>query len=307
MGRRGQPAEAVEDHRRRGEGPGPEGERQRPGGGAPAADEGEPEEGGADPGEHQDGGLREPDRDRAGRSEGQAAPHRRPAARQLERQPGEGERHRQVGRVLLHLGAIEDEGRGGGEERRPQDEAGAGEDMAGHGDEERQRGEPAEEGEEAEGVFARSEGHDGELLDEEESPRRHLAEGERPAEQVRQRAVDDVARQRQLVEPEGGVPQVLPEAKDRPQGDAGQKERVRAPVEAGGRQGAGSHGQLDPHLSRPAARRAAHCPGSARAKDAPGKTQETCRALQRRQGTGRRAQLRCAAWRSTGSVPCSPL
>ena len=81
-------------------------------------------------------------------------------------------------------------------------------------------GDPTKQRQEPQRVFGSANGQDHCLLDQEKAWRGDLGVVERE-EQRRDRAIDDVAREGSLVDPERGVADVLPHAQDHPDDDEG--------------------------------------------------------------------------------------
>ncbi len=181
----------------------------------------DPYEPGAQPGEQQGRRLREPHGDDPDESGAGEPASRRPAPGQPESDERQGDRRGHVGRILLDLGAVGDQGGCKSEQCRGEHGGPAPEDAAGKARKERQRRQAAEQRKQAKSQFARPQEGRGALERCQESGRRHLVERERLTEQGSEGSVGHVLGEGDLVDPQGGVREVLPET----QGGASEKKK----------------------------------------------------------------------------------
>ena len=175
-------------------------------------------------------GLREPD---GGASEDRGA--QESAGRFVgigiaEPERDERERHgrRDVGRVRLEFRAVAHQGRRQGEESRREHHDPRRLEPAREPRKEGERQQAARERDQAEGHLAFSEDGGRSLGEREEAGRRDLVEGQRFAQERRERPAHHVLGECDLVDPEGRVRKVLPEAKAGPDEQQGGHRHPRA-------------------------------------------------------------------------------
>ena len=177
----------------------------------------------ADPRHDDDRRLREPrQQEPDGPGDRQASGRAIPLPK-IQGEQQEQDRRRRVHRVLLHFGAIPNEGNRDGIERDREGNGPPVEHPLGEPAEEEDAGDGAQEGEEPQRELGLTQQRDHHPLRQQKSPRRDLVEVERAGEQVAQRQPDDVAAEKDLVQPEGHVRGIRPSA----QPDAEQDEETQ--------------------------------------------------------------------------------
>ena len=173
----------------------------------------------ADPRHHEHGRLREED----DAQPGQAGPHqplrRRVGPTEIERQEQEENRCGGVHLVLLHLGTVAEERNRDGAERDGERHAPSVERALREPPEEHEPHDTREERKQPQRQLVLAKENRREALGEEKASRRHLVELERLGQQLAERKADDVAGEKDLIEPERSVRQVRPHAQRHAQQD----------------------------------------------------------------------------------------
>ena len=163
---------------------------------------------------HQHRRLREPDGDRAAHERCDHASAGERAIVEAEREEQQRQSDREVARVLLRLGAEEDQRRREHERREHDRNPLDWKKTSCESPEEQQRGHGAEERKGAQRELVRPEHRDDEFLDEQVANGRSLLMPKRCQEELAQRSRDDVGGERCLVRPQRAPAQILPEPHD---------------------------------------------------------------------------------------------